>query len=129
MRTALALALFAIGCHRAAPSTPRAAAVDAGADAAAVAEPPKDPLPDAVERVVQLYEAIAALPPAPACDAAAIGALRAGAAAELATVQRARRERPAQLEELWTAQQARLAAAWPGLQRVCPDGIDPMEEP
>lgn len=136
MRAALVL-VVALGCHGGAK--PAAPAPTTGSATPPPTEPatpaaPKDLLPGAVEGVVQLYEAVAALPTDASCERTrtAIAALRDRHVDDIAQVKRARIERPAEVEALWRAQQARLVAAWDGLQRpACATAGAPdlLEEP
>lgn len=119
---AIAAAAAAGACGTPSPGPARVAppVIDAGVDAAAAA--PKDALPAAVERLVQLLEEVAALPKAGSCDEAkaAIAAVRVRYAYELAMVDRARVTRPSDVEALWVEHAPRVAAAWPRLQRpIC----------
>ncbi len=131
MRTALLLLVFVLGCRTApGPAAPRTAEpTDAGGDATAIVAPPKDPLPAAVERLVQLFEVIAALPPAPSCEQnrAAARTARADYRDAVTLVLQARTERPVELEALWSAHQTRLTAAWLALQRWPCEGADAID--
>lgn len=135
---AVMAAIVWAGCGPA-PAKPRAAAPAAGAgsnvaaaagsgsgSSAPEAPASKDVLPGAVERVVQLFEAIAALPPAASCeaDAAAIAKARAPYADAIAVVARARTTEPAAVRPIVATHRARLVAIWPKLQRPACAGVE-----
>lgn len=126
-RVGLLLVAGALGC-RPTPA-PMPAAPPTAPAPPAVATPPKDPLPGAVERVVQLFETVAALPAQASCaqTRAAAVATRAEFAGDVAVVRRARAERSAELESLWQAHQARLAVAWRAMQQWPCTGADTFD--